>query len=257
MRTLLAAGVVLALGVLAGCADDPAPAAGPAAASSPSPSTPSTPSAPSVPVTPTDAGKPPESPEPATAPPPASAGPLRAANLPAPAVLGPGWKVYADPGGAEVGFRGNGTWTRRRAPHQAAYEALPIGCANPLPDTALPVPQHALQGSYRNPRGGPAQLLVLRFASADQAASYFSGYQARMKACGSSGAAQGLSVQSSWSTPEAAAAVRKYTGAETFTEISVVRGASVALLATATTNPAADLPWTRTTAPRLATTINR
>lgn len=257
-RTLTAGAVValgvLALGVLAGCADDPAPAASPAAASSAaSPST----SSPPAPVTPTDAGKPPESPEPATAPPPASAGPLRAANLPAPAALGPGWKVYADPGGAEMGFRGNGTWTRRRAPHQAAYEALPIGCTRPLPDTALPMPAHALQASYRNQRGGPAQVLVLRFGSADQAASYFSGYQARMKACGSSGAAQGLSVRSSWSTPEAAAAVRTYTGAETFTEVSVVRGATVALLATATSNPTADLPWTRTTAPRLAATINR
>jgi hypothetical protein len=253
MRTLLTAGVVLVLAALTGCADDAPASSGAAVPSAAGPVT----ASPAPPVTPTDAGQPPESPEPATAPPPANAGPLRAMNLPAPAVLGPGWKVYADPGGAEVGFRGNGTWTRRRDPHQAAFEALPIGCANPLPDTALPVPQHALQGSYRNQRGGPAQVLVLRFANADEASAYFTGYQARMKACGSSGAAQGLTVRSSWSRPDSAAAVRSYAGAETFTEISAVRGATVALLATTTTNPAADVGWTRTTAAHLAATINR
>ena len=251
MRLALAAGVGLALTAFAGCADDP-PAASPSVTADPS-----TAAASAGPVTPTDAGQPPETPEPATAPPPASAGPLGSKNVPAPAVLGRGWKVYADPGGAEAGFLGNGTWTRRRDPHQAAYEALPIGCARPLPDTALPVPRYALQGSYRNPRGGPAQVLVLRFGSAGQAASYFSGYQVRMAACGASGAAQGLSVQPLWRTAEAASAVRKYTGAESFTEVSAVRGATVALLASSTTDPAGDVPWTRSTAPRLAATINR
>ena len=51
---------------------------------------------------------------------------------------------------------GNQTWTRRRDGHQAAYEALPVGCANPLPSGSLPVPEHALEGSYRTASGGSA-----------------------------------------------------------------------------------------------------
>jgi hypothetical protein len=207
---------------------------------------------------PTDAATPPDTPEPATAPPPPVAGPLGPRNLPSPAVLGHGWRTFNDPGGAEQGFQGNQTWTRRRDPHQAAFEALPIGCANPLPDSALPVPRHALQGSYRNAHGGPATVLVLRFGSASDASSYFIGYGARMRACGAPRDAsyQGLAVVPLWTTSDAAATVRRYTGAETFVEVAVRRGASVALLASSagasTGTTRGDRAWTRGVAPHLA-----
>jgi hypothetical protein len=203
---------------------------------------------------PTNAAEPPDSPEPATAPPPSASGPLGARNLPPPAELGNGWQVYSDPGGAEKGFRGNGTWTRKRDAHQAAFEALPIGCANELPRASLPVPRHALLGTYRNSRGLPAQALVLRFADDAAAAAYFSGYQARMKACGTSSSPQGLTVVTLWSADGAAAAIRRYADDQTYVEVSVHSGSSVGLLGTAATP---DRAWTHTTATRLATSISR
>jgi hypothetical protein len=249
-RIALVAAVVL---VGSGCGADSQPAS---SRSSPSMS-PSTSSAPSARVAPpTDAAQPPDVPEPATAPPPRNAGPLGPANLPAPAALGAGWQVYADPGGAERGFLGNGGWTRRRSAHQAAFEALPIGCANTLPTESLPVPEHALQGTYRNRAAAPATVLALRFDSGEQATSYLTGYAARMRACGSSGSAS-LVVQPLWSGDDAVASLRRHTGAETYVEVVVRAGSTVALLATTAYGPDAAEPWTRATAPKLAATIDR
>lgn len=237
MRRRVLAGVALVL-VLAGCSDDKQPVAEqqPTVASTPAPP-------------PTDAAEPPDSPEPATATPAATAGPLSAENLPSPAALGKGWTSYDDPGGAEKGFRGNGTWTRRRDAHQAAFEALPVGCASGAVGAALPIPQYALQGTYRNPSGGPAQLLVLRFADETKATAYFDGYRTRMRACATPGGA--LTIRPVWSAPVQSAWVRRYTDAS-YTEVSVLSSSSVALLA----NPAAPTDaWTHAAAAKLAATI--
>jgi hypothetical protein len=236
--------------VAAGCGDT----------SSGSPAAPGTSAAPSGAVTtpaapPTDAARPPDSPEPATAPPPRNAGPLGPANLPVPAALGAGWQVYADPGGAERGFLGNGGWTRRRNAHQAAFEALPVGCAKEPPATSLPVPDHALQGSYRNRAGAPATVLALRFGSAAQATSYLTGYAARMRDCGASGS--DLTVQPLWSGDDAVASLRHYAGAETYAEVVVRAGSTVALLATTAYGPDAAGGWTRGMQPKLAAVIDR
>lgn len=205
-------------------------------------------------VKPTDAAVPPEQPEEATAPPPASAGPLSARNLPAPAKLGAGWKTYVDPGGAEAGFLGNKTWTRQREPHQAAFEALPVGCAGQLPSGSLPVPQYALQATYRTAAGLPATALLLRFTGAEEAAAYYQGYHSRMTACGNGG---DLSVTQLWTEDAATAATRQYAGAESYTDISVVQGRTVALLAaTATTPPPTQSTWSHTATPALQSTID-
>ena len=235
----LVASVVSVVG-LAGCSDDDeAPTAAPAGQSAtPAPS----------PV-PTDAAEPPDSPEPATATPAATAGPLSARNLPSPAALGRGWTAYDDPGGAEKGFRGNGTWTRQRNAHQAAFEALPVGCAGGASRTGLPIPQYALQGTYRNASGSPAQLLVLRFADEAKATTYFDGYRARLRACAEPGGA--LSVRALWTSDTRSAWVRRYTDAS-YTEVSVRSASSVALLADAAAPTDA---WTRAAAGRLAATI--
>jgi hypothetical protein len=198
---------------------------------------------------PTDAAVPPDLPEQATAPPPAVAGPLTAANLPAPEKLGRGWKTYVDPGGAEKGFLGNQSWTRRRDGHQAAYEALPVGCANPLPDTSLPVPEHALQGAYRTGGNGSAKALLLRFSEAGKAASYYQGYQARMKACGAG--TEGLAVQSLWSEASAAASVRRYAEAESYVEVAVLQDSTVELLAAESADPSSEVAWTHDVVPEL------
>jgi hypothetical protein len=202
---------------------------------------------------PTNAAEPPALPEQATAPPPASAGPVSSKNLPAPAKLGKGWKTYTDPGGAEAGFVGNDTWTRSRAPQQAAYEALPVGCGNPLPTNPLPVPAHALQGSYRTAAGKPATVLVLRFADTARASAYYSGYQTRMAACGTKG---NLQVKQLWSSPDAVASVRSYEDAEAFVEVSTLKGSTVALLAQASTTPAAQTAWARSVVPALQAVID-
>lgn len=204
-------------------------------------------------VAPTDAAQPPELPEEATAPPPAAAGPVSSKNLPAPTKLGAGWKTYTEPGGAEEGFLGNQTWTRSRKPHQAAFEALPVGCGNPLPTSSLPVPKHALQGSYRTAANKPATVLVLRFADADQASGYFGGYQARMAACGDKGE---LQVKQLWSEKEAAASVRSYVGAEAFVELSALKGSTVALLAQASGTPDTQAEWARSVVPELQAVID-
>ncbi|WP_350278114.1 hypothetical protein [Kribbella sp. HUAS MG21] len=201
---------------------------------------------------PTDAAVPPQVPEEATAPPPATAGPLSSTNLPAPEKLGSGWKTYNDPGGAEVGFIGNNTWTRRRDPHQASYEALPSGCAGSV-SGSLPVPAHALTGSYRTADAQPATALLLRFKDSGQAGQYFAGYQARMKACGTGG---DLSVKQLWSQDAAAAAVRSYAGAESYVDLSVVRGSTVALLATTSAQPDSQADWARSVVPALEAVID-
>ncbi|NEA31310.1 hypothetical protein [Streptomyces sp. SID13031] len=251
---LLVAGVGL-LAVVAGCSSSPA--AGPSS----SPPTTAASAGGTVPiptntlstVAPTDAAQPPELPEQATAPPPAAAGPVSSKNLPAPAKLGTGWKTYTDPGGAEAGFVGNETWTRSRAPQQAAYEALPVGCGNPLPTSSLPVPEHALQGSYLTGAGKPATVLVLRFADAGRAKGYYGGYQARMAACGAKGS---LQVKQLWSSSEAAASVRSYEDAESFVEVSALKGSTVALLAQSSTTPDTQAAWARSVVPALEAVID-
>ncbi|MFF0344561.1 hypothetical protein [Kribbella sp. NPDC004875] len=202
---------------------------------------------------PTDAAVPPEVPEQATAPPPANAGPLSASNLPAPEKLGDGWKTYTDPGGAEAGFIGNNTWTRRRDAHQASYEALPSGCAGEPVAGSLPVPAYALTGSYRTGDALPATALLLRFSDAGKAKSYYEGYAARIKACGSGG---DLSVQQLWSEESAAAAVRSYAGAESYVDLSVLHGSTVALLATTSARPEQQADWARSVVPGLEAVID-
>ncbi|MEV5965276.1 hypothetical protein AB0L70_26135 [Kribbella sp. NPDC051952] len=191
-------------------------------------------------VKPTDAAVPPEVPEQATAPPPATAGPLSGRNLPTPDKLGAGWKTYVDPGGAEAGFLGNKTWTRRRDAHQASYEALPSGCSGQPVAGSLPVPQYALSGTYRTSDTQPATALLLRFADAAKATAYFTGYQSRMKACGSGG---DLSVKGLWSEDSAAAAVRTYAGAESYVDVSVMHGSTLALLAATSDKPDTQADW--------------
>jgi hypothetical protein len=237
------------VGLLAGCHASPEAAPTPEAASGTVPIPTNSLST----AKPTDAAQPPELPEQATAPPPADAGPVSAKNLPAPAKLGAGWKTYTDPGGAEEGFLGNQTWTRRREAHQAAFEALPVGCSNPLPTDSLPVPEHALQGSYRTGAGKPATALVLRFADSGKASRYYSGYQARMTSCGDQG---DLKVKQLWSEKEAAASVRSYTDDGAYVEVSVIRGSTVAMLAEASATPDTETSWTRSVVPELQAVID-
>lgn len=148
---------------------------------------------------------------------------------------------------------GNETWTRSREAHQAAFEALPVGCGNPLPTSSLPVPEHALQGSYLTGASKPATVLVLRFKSSELASGYYRGYQARMTACGDKG---NLQVRQLWSEQDAVASVRAYEGAESFVEVSTLKGSTVALLAQGSTTPDTQAAWARNVVPALQAVID-
>ncbi|MEV6285717.1 hypothetical protein [Kribbella sp. NPDC051770] len=206
---------------------------------------------------PTDAAKPPATPDQATAPPPAEAGPVSSKNLPPVDKLGNGWKTYVDPAGAEAGWISNNNWTRERNAHQAAFEALPVGCKGKLPASSLPVPQYALQATYRTGPDLPATALLLRFSDEQQAQQYYTGYEARVKACGTSSDAD-LSIKPLWSEQDAAAQLRNYAGASAYAEVAVRQGRTVALVASAAADPAPqpNADWAHSVVPQLRTVID-
>ena len=106
---------------------------------------------------------------------------------------------------------------------------------------------------HRTPDALPASALLLRFADSAKATAYFSGYQNRMKSCGTGG---DLAVKQLWSDDSAATAIRTYAGAESYVDISVLQNTTVALLATTSTDPESQTPWSHTTAQTLQTTID-
>ncbi|MGC4943632.1 hypothetical protein [Kribbella sp. DT2] len=251
-----AAAAVLVTALLAGCTSAPAAEPSP----TPTLNIPSTVGG-TVPIPtitpdtakPTDAAKPPATPDQATAPPPAAAGPVSSQNLPPADKLGSGWKTYVDKGGAEAGWLGNDTWTRERSGHQAAYEALPVGCSGRMPTGSLPIPLHALQATYRTGSDQPATALLLRFADQEQAEQYYTGYEARMTACGTTTDAQ-LAVEPLWSEQDAAAQVRRYANAGPYAEAVVRQGSTVALLAAQDVEPTAE--WAHSVVPVLRSVID-
>ena len=165
----LAAGLVAATLVLTACGDGDADRlAAPASPATHRATSPAAPTDESVTPTPSAVADPASSAtdEAAAAPdatsvPATTAGDLDARDLPAPPDLGPGWTRYADPGTAEDGYRGNGSWVRARDSADVARALLPIGCTGRLP--RLPVPRYALEATYRGPGGAPAAALVLAF----------------------------------------------------------------------------------------------
>jgi hypothetical protein len=74
-----------------------------------------------------------------------------------------------------------------------------------------------------------------------------------MKACGSAG---DLSVNQLWATTTATAAVRAYAAAESYVDLSVVHGSTVALLAATSPNADQQATWAHTVAPSLEQVID-
>lgn len=115
--------------------------------------------------------------------PAATSGPLAARDLPAPAALGGDWRPFADPGGHEAGFAGNGTWTRARDVGRVLQEIAPLGCAGGVPTAAGPPPRFALEGTYRQLTAGAAVSLLLEWADEDGAAVFMREHGAAVAAC--------------------------------------------------------------------------
>jgi hypothetical protein len=101
--------------------------------------------------------------------PAAHSGDLTRESLPHPQALGAGWDYRVDPGSVEDGYAGNGTPAMSRDPHEVAAVLTPLGCR----PVRLPVPDAALEVTYGHPDGTPAVGLLLRFADAEQADSFF------------------------------------------------------------------------------------
>ncbi len=166
---------------------------------------------------------------PPTQPAPRRAGPLSSADVPSPSVLGPGFHTYADPGGAETGWIGNGTFVRGRDAHEAAFGVLPLGCLHRL-NVTLPVPVHALQGSYHGPRAEPAQVVVLDFGSQAAAVAYFGGLTAMLAHCRAPDGPGGLVVHVTARAASTYVGTRTYLPSEVWSEVDVREGKRVAVL---------------------------
>lgn len=126
----------------------------------------------------TNGGDPSLPPEPAE-----TAGSLDAADVPTPPDLGPGWSRYVDPGDAEDGYRGNGSWVRARDAAEVVQAVVPLGCTGLTRAPRLPVPAYALEATYRGPGDAPAVALVLEYGRPVQAAAFVRGLGALGRAC--------------------------------------------------------------------------
>ncbi len=166
---------------------------------------------------------------PPTGPAPRRSGPLSSADVPAPSILGQGFRTYADPGGAEAGWIGNGTFVRGRDAHEAAFGVLPLGCKHRL-DVSLPVPVHALQASYHGPRASPAQVVVLGFGSQADAAGYFGGFTAMLAHCRAPDGPSGVVAHVTSRAATSYVGTRTYLPRELWSEVDVRSGKRVAVL---------------------------
>jgi len=163
-------------------------------------------------------------------PAPTKAGPLSRADVPDPTLLGKGWQRYVEPGGTEEGWLGNGTSVRARDPHEAANGALPLGCAD-RPGLVLPVPTHALQGSYRSvATDDPARVVVLQFSSSREARGYFVGLTTLLDGCDEADGPAGLVVRKLATQPTYNLGDRHYGNAGRWSEVDVLAGDRVAVL---------------------------
>ena len=112
-----------------------------------------------------------------------TAGDLDARSVPGAPDLGRGWSRYVDPGDVAEGYTGNGSWVRARGAAEVVQAVVPLGCIGLTSTPALPVPEHALEATYRGPQGAPGVALVLDYASAQQASTFLSGIAGIARAC--------------------------------------------------------------------------
>ncbi|MGN6330985.1 MAG: hypothetical protein ACTHOD_04940 [Motilibacteraceae bacterium] len=109
------------------------------------------------------------------------AGPLQPSSLPAvSALLGTGWRPFADPGSSEDGYLGNGTPWLARDPVEVAATALPLGCQSRHP---VPTPRFALETDGTDAAGHRAVLIRTRFATPAQAVAFVDRTAADARAC--------------------------------------------------------------------------
>lgn len=178
---------------------------------------------PSEPPEPTTTNTLPPPPEP-TAPAPKSAGALTKKDLPEPA----GWQPVARQGGAEQGYRGNGTWVQGRDPRYAAQDTITIGCATVTRDD-YPDPTAALQGTYgkRGDTSTPGIGLALQFGNDADAKVYYQRYVEQVRSCDDpDGPVQATVINSDLGLIDQ----RRYSGGTEWTEMAGRHGNRVTLV---------------------------
>ena len=181
--------------------------------------------------------------------PASSSGPLSQRSFPRPRQLGAGWRYAIDPGDAEEGYLGNGTPALARDPHELVHAALPLGCPRKL---TLPVPHHALEVDYRY-RGTKVIAVRMSFTDRAQATGFYGARNAALMACHgrSGGSAIGVLVSEVNSVGAHAVLSDRTPHSDPWTELAVLAGDSVVLLA-AQTAPR-EPPLSDAAAPALAT----
>jgi hypothetical protein len=104
-----------------------------------------------------------------------TAGDLDEKSVPEASDLGRGWQRFVDPGDVAEGYTGNGDWVRERGAAEVVQAIVPLGCIGMSSAPSLPVPKHALEGTYRGPRDAPGVALVLDFANQGKATAFLAG----------------------------------------------------------------------------------
>lgn len=112
-----------------------------------------------------------------------TAGDLAERNVPRAPDLGRGWARFVDPGDVAEGYTGNGAWVRARGAAEVVQAVVPLGCAGLDSPPDLPVPEHALEATYRGPGDAPGVALVLDYASQRQASRFLAGMATIASTC--------------------------------------------------------------------------
>lgn len=110
-----------------------------------------------------------------------SSGPLTEADLPEGAVLGNKWETYVEPGGN--GFVGNGSFAQAREVEDAVLGLTPIGCPEAALEFSLPLPEYALEGSYRGPYTSPGASLLMEFGNDEDSKEFLDTFGQQIDAC--------------------------------------------------------------------------
>jgi len=120
-----------------------------------------------------------------------TAGDLDSRSVPQAPDLGRGWQRYVDPGDVAEGYTGNGSWVRARGAGEVVQAIVPLGCVGLTAPPTLPVPEHALEATYRGPAEAPGVALALDFADKRLASAFLTGVAQIARACTRPSAAVG------------------------------------------------------------------
>lgn len=112
-----------------------------------------------------------------------TAGKLGERSVPRPVDLGRGWSQFVDPGDVAEGYTGNGAWVRERGAAEVVQAVVPLGCVGMSATPVLPVPKHALEGTYRGPGDAPGVALVLDYGTSDKASAFVAGMATIARSC--------------------------------------------------------------------------